>query len=347
MGAPDVAGVRQLLLQIEEHEHALSSSAFVGALEGAEPAAVAQARVRAQDDFARLKLNLLEQETKKRLLEQLLSNGGVGQSAEIVARAEAQMVEREAAAKAARAESVEIRERLVEHTCAIADAKRVLAREGSALLALVSSGESGTQRAVDAKALLLEREQALERLCLRRVAEEKAAELAASELAQLQAQLERKQAKLAQLGAQVQAARDEVAQAEIKLQSTLEQQAHSSKATADAVWCASKRQGEQARGRAREHASAALSRTRAPASVQCVTRSRAPSHSPPCPAQAPARGRRGRCARRRARRGVGGRMRARRMRRRLDGAYARAERAQGCQRRTAGARRRARAQGGL
>ena len=40
MGAPDVAGVRQLLLQIEEHENALSSTAFVAALEGAEPAAI-------------------------------------------------------------------------------------------------------------------------------------------------------------------------------------------------------------------------------------------------------------------------------------------------------------------
>ncbi|KAJ1616179.1 hypothetical protein T492DRAFT_851007 [Pavlovales sp. CCMP2436] len=233
---PDVTDVRRLLQQAEQQEAELSSASLVAGLDGAEPAAVALARVRANEEFSRAKLNLLEQETKKRLLEQLLSAGELAPSAEAVAQAETQMHERKAAAKRAKAESKELRDKLVEHAHSIAEAKRSLKAEGAALLALVSSRKTDEKREVEAKTRLLEHGKTIERLALEAKSEEAAADLAEAELEGLREQLAREQARRAQLVLSLQGARDEVRQADQQLQGALEQQANASQVSADAAW---------------------------------------------------------------------------------------------------------------
>lgn len=234
--APDVADLRRLQEQAEQHVRSLASTSMIAALEGAQPDDVAQAHARAKEDFSRLKLNLLEQETKKRVLEALLS-GGMAPPPGAEALAENQMLERKAAAKRAKGESKELVEKLVEHARSIAKAKRALQEEGAAALALVSSRETDAQREVTSKVRVLEHENTIERLELERKSEEAAAELAEAELERLRDQAEREEATRAQLVERVERMRDEVRKAEQQLHAAMEQQANASQASADASMC--------------------------------------------------------------------------------------------------------------
>lgn len=238
---PDHADVRQLLKQVEQQQAMLASASMVKALDGAEPLAYAQACTRIKDEFSRLKLQLLEQETKKRLLEHLLSKGAKAGSQDSFA--EAQMNERKATAKRAKAEGKALREKIAEHARAIAQLKRQIAEEGAALARSADSLAENAEQETAARAQLVATTAELEAVERALATEEQNATLAEEELARLRAQSERDADRRRQLREQIEATRAGVAEAEAELGRRLEEASSLQRASTDAETCARGRAG--------------------------------------------------------------------------------------------------------